>query len=79
MTKVILLGETDSKKELKPIEFVKSLINFSFHDAEAKPSEWENIELIARNYNEEFDLMFAYDDNRSDGAIYYGHFNDGIV
>lgn len=78
MTKVIILEETDSKKELKPIKFVKE-INSSIICATNSPSEWENIELITRNYNEKFDLMFAYDHDRSDGIAYYGYFNDGIV
>jgi hypothetical protein len=40
---------------------------------------WNNIELICKDYGDGCDLMFAYDNNRSDGIAYLGHFNDGIV
>jgi len=79
MTKVTIYGEVPDKKELKKIEFIKCLDFNEIADAETEPSEWENIELICRKYTS-FDLMFAYDGGkRSDGCLYLGHFNDGIV
>ena len=80
MTKVIILGETTSKKELKPIEFVKSIYE-EISDTTSTPPNYDFIELIAKNYYENnYDLMFAYNENnRSDGSLYYGYFNDGIV
>jgi hypothetical protein len=81
MTKVIILAEQPENKELKPIELVKWLDSeYNFCNAESNPMQWKNIELICKNYQSHgFDLMFAYDENRSGGILYLGHFNDGIV
>lgn len=82
MTKVIVLGqELNEQKKLKPIQFLHTLTeSFSCTVAQNVPSDWKNIELIAKKYsNRKFDLMFAYDDNRIGGCLYLGHFNDGIV
>jgi hypothetical protein len=81
MTKVIILGEQPESKELKPIEFVKSLnMDNDFIKAVSIPDLHDNIELICRNYNHENqDLMFAYNEHRNEGILYLGHFNDGIV
>jgi hypothetical protein len=80
MTKVIILGEQPEKKELKPIEFVKWLDSDSaFNDRCAKPKQCKNIELISKNYFDKYDLMFAFDEDRSNGILYLGHFNDGII
>jgi hypothetical protein len=68
------------EKKLKPIEFVMECKKDEWHiNPECEPSEWENIELISREFNNDLDLMFAYDDYRSSGVLYLGHFNDGIV
>jgi hypothetical protein len=81
MTKVIILREQPEKKELKPIEFLHCLngdksINYSTRT----PPSYKNIELICSGYtNEGFDLMFAYYNNRSEGILYLGNFNDGVV
>ena len=84
MTKVIILGEPAEKKEGKKIEFVKLLTSsLEINEIAGRVHDWKNIELICKNYDEgdsgNFDLMFAYDDNRSEGTLYLGHFNDGIV
>jgi hypothetical protein len=80
MTKVIVLGEQPIKKELKPIEFVKYLDSDSeFGSNCTEPKDWKNIELICKNYFNKCDLMFAYDNDRQDGVLYIGTFNDGIV
>lgn len=80
-TKVIVIGKQfQAPKKLKAIEFKKAVLggnNLSM--AVAKPSNFKNIELIARNYTELYDLMFAYDTDRSCGCAYLGHFNDGVV
>lgn len=81
-TKVIILGEqSEQKQELKKIEFVKVLISGGFVKAEGTARRFESIELICRNYGGEgsYDIMFAYDGNRSNGLLYLGHFNDGVV
>jgi hypothetical protein len=81
MTKVIILGEQPESKELKPIEFLSYIDeNFNFISNCSKPDAWKNIELIRRGYSiEGLDLMYAYDDDREQGLLYLGHFNDGIV
>ena len=82
MTKVIILGqEPKEEKKLKPIEFVKAIPDTGkLQNPNYKPSEFENIELICKNYyHEDFDLMFAYDLERSRGCLYLGHFNDGVT
>ncbi len=83
MTKIRILGETTpEQKELKPIEFISFIFGDGKIDTDVNsPNNWNNIELVCRNYNSlNLDLMFAYDDNeRDDGALYLGHFNDGLV
>jgi hypothetical protein len=81
MTKVIILGEQPESKELKPIEFVKSLnMDNDFIQAVSIPYLHDNIELICRNYNhDKQDLMFAFNEHRNEGVLILGHFNDGVV
>jgi len=80
MTKVIILGEQPEKKELKPIEFVKYLdSDFKFSSGCSKPQRFKNIELISKNYFIGYDLMFAFGEDRNQGILYLGHFNDGII
>ena len=81
MTNVIIIGEQPAKKDLKPIGFVYF---FSFYNGaektDIKPKSYENIELICKDFaGFGFDLMFAFDEDRSYGFLYLGHFNDGIV
>ena len=83
-TKVIVYGKQQGNKK---IEFVKELrTNYEFQDGCMKDLEdWDNIELICKNYdggdNDSLDLMFAYDNDgeRSDGVLYLGYFNDGVI
>ena len=81
MTKVIILGQEPEKKELKPIEFVKYLSEpFGYRIDCLHPREWKNIELICKDYlGKGFDFMYAYNDDRQDGFLHLGYFNDGIV
>lgn len=88
-TKVSILDEKSEPKK-KPIEF-KRLLGSSlvFFNSRGVPSDYENIILIARqyNYSEEklkqnpdyLDLMFAFDEERDNGVLYLGYFNDGTV
>lgn len=81
MTKVIVLGEETPKEEMKKIKFLKSInVNDGKHaDAVYDPASWQYIELIKRSISG-MDIMFAYDKpDRSNGVLYLGHFNDGIV
>lgn len=81
MTKVIILGqEPKEEKKLKPIEFVKSLTSMlNIQNSFSSPKGYNHVELISRKYNSEYDLMFAYDEDRNKGNLYLGHFNDGVV
>ena len=81
-TKVTILGEQPIEQEKKKIEFVYIFTGEGRKiDAIANPSSYQNIELICESYmSDKYDLMFAYDDTRrKSGALYLGHFNDGIV
>lgn len=81
MTKVIRLGQTESPKQLKPIEFEKLLATEGkLIPPTTKPNYWQNIEIICERYNNNGDaLMFAYNENRNNGHLYIGKVNDGIV
>jgi hypothetical protein len=82
MTKVIILGQEPEQKKPKRIEFVE-LIDHSkqFIGPRYTPKDFKNIELVAKNWDiaEILDLMFAYDDDRNNGFLFLGHFNDGVV
>jgi len=81
MTKVIILGE-DMPKTGRKIELI-SYVSPKMETTKGtvyKPHEFENIELICRDYGDsEKDLLFAYNKDRNRGILYLGHFNDGIV
>ena len=86
MTKVTIIGETDKAKKYTHIKFIKVLnagykIESALTSHWSGPSFWNNIELICRNYSDGMDLMFAYDDaeNREDGVLFIGYFNEGLV
>ena len=84
MTKVIILGEPAEKKEGKKIEFVHrirtEISGAGRTDVRHSPSEYEHIEVIRRKpHSLLFDVFLAYDDDRSKGVLYLGHFNGGIV
>ena len=79
-TEVIILGENATIKKKNPIKFVKVLMKSDgFTTPECSPSEYKHIELIARDFLKGYDLMFAYCENRNEGNLYIGYFNDGIV
>jgi hypothetical protein len=79
MTKVTIIGEATPIQKNKPIEFVKTISTLSIYNSQAITYMWKNIELICKNYDGGYDLMFAYNNKRDDGIAYFGHFNDGIV
>jgi hypothetical protein len=86
MTKVTIIGEhASTAKKYTKIKFIKVLTG-SYEVAKAGvdwsgPTNWDNIELICREYADGMDLMFAYDDAdcRTDGVLYIGYFNEGLV
>lgn len=79
MTKVTIIGEATPIEKKKPIQFVRAIYSDHLEATKIKPHEWENIELICKRYEANYDLMFAYDDKRDDGTAYLGYFNDGVV
>lgn len=86
-TKTIIIGETKSESQKKPIEFVKCLSKdlrlLQGIKEVSQPHEWSYIELICSGYSfkDGLDLMFAYDDpsGRGSGYLYLGKWNDGVV
>ena len=70
-----------SKETKKPVEFTKLVTSNGYVDNPLrKPPQWDNIELIAKNYDDGLDLMFAYHNNgRPHGVLYLGKWNDGFV
>jgi len=85
-TKVIVLGKEEKQTKKNPIVFVSYLGDDQTIESSGsaqKPANWDNIELVSKNYTQGgLDLMFAYDDDRNDAEIatlFFGHFNDGIV
>ena len=78
MTKVKIIGEQPEAPK-KKIEFFKYYTANGLIESRSLPEYFENIELICRGYKAEYDLMFAYNKDRSVGTLYLGHFNDGVV
>ena len=82
--KVTILGnQKDKKKNLNPIKFLyydSGSKNNNRDYATVAPRKYKFIELISRGFsNFSYDIMFAYNDSRKDGNIYFGEFNDGVV
>jgi hypothetical protein len=80
-TKVIILGEEPKEvKQLKPIEFVKYLSSDISLDSETTlPSSWKHVDLVIKDYTTDgLDVMLTYDNDKDCGALYLGHYNDGI-
>lgn len=80
-TIVTIIGETNVKSNLKPIEFCRAWVHPDIaQKTETNPSLYDFVELIAKDYFKDYDLMFAYDKNdRAGGTVFIGHFNDGVV
>lgn len=86
-TKTIVIGETNSSKNLKPIEFVYLLNSVTNPGSDRNltltdviPSCYNYVELICKDYHGGYDLIFGYDDPISRrGWLYVGHWNDGVV
>lgn len=85
--KIIIIGQKGESEPKKPIEFVKGLLSdgtLGLIEVD-KPTDYNYIELITRDYGDlkgkSFDLIFCYDkpDERQNGVLYLGYWNDGIV
>lgn len=81
MTKCIIIGKGEQPDLRRPIEFVEQVFGDEIH---LLPCKYDYIELIAKDlcsvkYNDEYDLMFAHNGDRSLGSLYIGYWNDGVV
>lgn len=82
MNREIMIGEPAPEQQLKPVEFVKLLVDGNMEDASNyRSSNYKVIECIARNYQSGFDLLFAHAGDRNDPlrtGLFLGHLNDGV-
>jgi len=81
MTKTIVLG-TPTECTMKKIKFTHCLQNSgTWCTAWTKASSYKHVELISLGYSDNFDIMFAYDNpnDRANGVLYKGKWNDGIA
>jgi len=82
MTTIIDLTVKKEQESKNPIKLVLFLGRADkFEDTDLSPSDWKFLELIAKDYTAEYDLIFCYDDpnERGAGSLFLGHFNDGVV
>lgn len=92
MTKVTIIGDKPKTHKYSGIRFVKYLnsdykMEGGMHRSCMQASVYGEVELICKDYTNTgmygkpgMDLMFAYDaEGRSEGVLYLGWFNDGIV
>jgi len=89
-TQVTIIGKQQSEKTKTAIKFkcflndVNPMSKAILHRVSEEyfhPHSYNFIELICRDYMLGSDLMFAYNDpnDRSDGRLYIGNYNDGVV
>ena len=80
MTKITVLGsEATEKRELKKIEFVKTVhyTGKAIEGTSRNPSDFEHINVYLRTAKQEFDVFICYKDGIR--FTYFGNFNDGVV
>ena len=72
-----LRKEEEGKKV--PTEFVKIITSQHVIPTKTKPMGYDVVVLIEKNYDNEFDLMYAtYSGKDMCGVAYLGHWNDGV-
>ena len=77
-----LTQHKEKAKEKKPIEFVFQVTDIIENAPEISlpgtlPRSWDHIDRIAHLHG--CDIFHAWDDDESEGVIFIGHFNDGVV
>jgi hypothetical protein len=76
------ITKTAPEKEKIEFKYFLSEHTLEFSDGCILPESCDNIILLSKEQyskDEDFlDLMFAFDDDDSDGALYLGHWNDGV-
>jgi hypothetical protein len=72
--------QKDAPKKLKPIELVRipNLNGGAGHIAESRPAAWKHVMLLAEDFLEGLDLIWATDSGEN-GVLYLGHWNDGVT
>ena len=82
-TKVIVIGQknqTVSKKKAIELNHVLTDEFKMEHITIRKPSQYEYVELITKNYFPGVDLIYCYfDPIERDGCLFFGKWNDGVV
>ena len=64
--------------DIKKTVFVKNLCHgMSSGNAVNQPKNYDFVELLECSKAYTFDIMFAWDKNKRDGALYFGHWNNG--
>lgn len=62
-----------------------TIFNFTFSPSNQQnkticsPRDYKNVELLVRDWQARGDLIFAYDNDRSAGILYRGHWNNGYI
>lgn len=69
------------KTSKKPIEFCKSVSKTGYIlKTVINPKQWGNVILLIQSEDNDYDIMFAFDNNaKYEGVVYLGHWNDGVV
>lgn len=83
---IIVLGSNNNtNKQLKPI-VLKGCVNYNLlgidHTIHNGVTDFLNVELICKGgkgNNYDFDLIFCYNNDRNQGYLYYGEWNDGVA
>lgn len=81
-TKCIVIEAAPKLAAAKPIEFLKyQSMSGNWGEPSTNPKAWDCIELIAADWINGQDLMFAYNisSGRTKGVLYTGKWNDGVV
>jgi hypothetical protein len=86
---ITVIGEKQPSKNKKPIELLYLLVlgdnaedSIMVDSEDGYSTNYQNIELICRNYRMGFDLIFCYDkdrDNPDYSSFFVGRWNDGVV
>ena len=87
---VVTINPTVKVEEPKKVAivFTHCLLDLTMATSSKKPEDYQNVELLFKGYQYtrsnsitigKHDLLLAYDESRSEGVLYIGQFNDGVV
>lgn len=63
---------------IKNIEFTRRLDSLTLED-DSKPEEYDYIQLVAKNYINNLDLMIAWNEGNNCKGTYLGWWNNGVI